>query len=260
MHLSSSLLRRGAVVVALVASGLLAGCGDGDDSETVGLAGLADRTLTWSINDMDLFEGVEPAGSHRFSLSFSRATAGRCTRLGEGVTASFNGVPMRLEPGGINTTAGRDVCEPTRAFLDFDPAVWARQPIEDARVVLQDGGGSVSLVIQGGKAKRRFVLEGEGSADRLTRGQDYSFRWQPGAERPGPIGVTLLREGGTATATVPSTQREGLVTFAVPTNTPIANHLLTLSGTAPGTVLECTGVAACTGTVFHSEERLVTVQ
>ncbi|MFP2908725.1 hypothetical protein ACLESD_27485 [Pyxidicoccus sp. 3LFB2] len=259
MHLFSSLIGRGAIG-ALVGLGLLAGCGGSDDSETVDLAGLSDRTLTWALSDVDIFEGVEPSGSHRFSLTFSLAGGGRCTRLGEGATATLNGVPMRLEPGGINGTAGRDVCEATRAFLDFDPNVWAQQPREDLRVVLQDGSGTVSLILQGGKTKRRFAFEGAGAADRLTRGQAYSFRWQPGDEVPGPISVTLLREGGLATATVPSTQQEGLVTFSVPTNTPVANHLLTLSGTARGTVLECTGVAACEGSVVHSEERLITIQ
>jgi hypothetical protein len=257
MHLILSSLRRGAVAGAL---GLLAACGGGDgDSQAVDVAGLSGRTLTWALADVDLFEGVEPSGSHRFSLSLSLAPTG-CTRLGDGATATFNDVAMRLEPGGIDGTAGRDVCQPTRAFLDFDPNVWAQQGVEDARVVLQDGSGAITLVLQGGKAKRTFSFEGEGAADRLTRGQTYSFQWKPEAEVPGPIGVTLLREGGTATATVPSSQEEGVVTFTVPTNTPVATHLLTLSGTAPGTLLECTGVATCTGAAFHSEERLVTIQ
>ena len=260
MHLLPSLFSRGALPGALAALGLLVGCGDGGESETVDLAGLADRTLGWSLTDVDLFEGVEPPGSHRFTVTFALRGDGRCTRLGEGVTATFNGQPMRLEVGGLDATAGRGVCQPTRAFLDYDPTVWANQPIEDARVVLQDASHTVSLVIQGGKAKRRFAFEGVGQADRFTRGQTYSYRWQPAGEVPGPISVTLLREGGVATATVPSTQDAGLVTFTVPTNTPVANHLLTLSASAPGTVLECAGVAACEGALLHSEERLATVQ
>jgi hypothetical protein len=260
MHLSSFLFHRGAPLGALAALALLAGCGGGGESELVDLAGLADRTLGWSLNDVDLFEGVEPPGSHRFTVTFSVDPGGRCTRLGEGVTATFNGEPMRLEPGGLDETAGRDVCQPTRAFLDFDPNVWANQPVEDARVVLQDASRTVSLVVQGGKAKRRFAFEGAGAADRLTRGQTYSYRWQPAGEVPGPVTVTLLREGGLATATVPSTQDGGLVTFTVPANTPVANHLLTLEGSTSGTVLECTGVVACVGVLIHSEERVVTVQ
>lgn len=259
MPLFSS-LRRGARVGALVAAGLLAGCGDDLESETVTLAALADRTLTWSISDVDVFEGVEPPGAHRVSLDFSLAGGERCTRLGEGATATFNGQPMTLESGGPNGTAGRDVCEPTRAFLDVDPNVWAQQPVEDARFVVQDGSGTVSLVLQRAKAKRRFAFEGAGAADRLTRGQTYSYRWQPGGELPSALSVTLLREGGSATATVPSTQDAGLVTFTIPATTPVANHLLTLSGRASAVVLECTGVAACNGGLFHSEERLVTVQ
>lgn len=239
---------------------LLTGCGRDLVSETVGLAGLADRTLTWSLTDVDVFEGVEPAGSHRFTVTFSLAQGDRCTRLAEGVTATFNGEPLRLEAGGVDDTAGRDVCEPTRAFLDFDPTVWARQPVEDARVLLQDATGTVSLVLQGGKAKRRFAFESAGAPDRLTRGQTYTYRWQPAGEGPGAVAVTLLREGGTVAANLPVTQDAGRVSFTVPATTPVADHLLTLSGSAPGTVVECAGVASCEGSVFHSEENLVTVQ
>lgn len=260
MHFFSSLFSRGALPGALAALGLLTGCGDDGEAQTVDLAGLADRTLAWSLTDADVFEGLEPAGSHRFTATFSLRGDGRCTRLGDGVTATFNGQPMRLEPGGLDDTAGRGVCQPTRVFLDYDPTVWANQPVEDARVLLQDASHTVSLVLQGAKAKRRFLFEGEGQADRLTRGQTYSYRWQPAGEVPGPISVTLLREGGVATATVPSSQNGGLVTFTVPANTPAANHLLTLEGSAPGTVLECTGVADCQGLLLHSEERVVTVQ
>ncbi|MCY1016790.1 hypothetical protein [Pyxidicoccus sp. MSG2] len=261
MHLLSSLRRAAVTVVgSLVTVGLLTGCGDDAESETLSLTGLADRTLTWAISDVDVFEGVEPPGAHRVTLDFSLAGGERCTRLNDGATATFNGQPMTLELGGINGTAGRDVCEPTRAFLDVDPNVWAQQPVEDARFVIQDGSGTVSLVLDNGKAKRTFSFEGAGAADRLSRGQAYSYRWQPSDEVPGPVTVTLLREGGTAAATVPSTQDGGLVTFTIPASTPVANHLLTLSGSASATVLECAGVASCSGAVFHSEERVVTIQ
>ncbi|MBZ4415217.1 hypothetical protein [Myxococcus sp. RHSTA-1-4] len=260
MNLSLPLFSRGVRTGALGVLALLVGCGGDLESETVALAGLADRALTYSLTDADLFEGVEPAGSHRFTVTFSLAEDGRCTRLAEGVTATFNGEPMRLEVGGVDGTAGRDVCVPTRAFLDFDPNVWGEQPVEDARVVLQDASHTVSLVLQGGKAKRYFSFESAGEADRLTRGQSYSYRWQPDGEVPGPVTATLLREGGTAAATLPITQDAGLVTLTVPASTPVASHLLTLSGSAPGTVLECTGVASCGGTLFHSEEVVVAVQ
>ncbi|NMO22214.1 hypothetical protein HPC49_49765 [Pyxidicoccus fallax] len=260
MHLFSSRFFRGARPAALVALTLLAGCGRDLESETVGLAALADRTLTWSLTDVDYFEGVEPEGSHRFTVTFSLAQDDRCTRLGEGVTATFNGAPMRLEPGGIDDTAGRGVCVPTRAFLDFDPNVWGQEPTEDARVVLQDGSATVSLVLRGGKAKRRLAFQGAGDADRLTRGQTYTYQWQPAGEVPASVNATLLREGGSAAANIPLTQDAARVSFTVPAGTPVANHLLTLSGSAPGTLLECTGVASCEGTVFHSEEIVVTVQ
>ncbi|MCP3144210.1 hypothetical protein [Pyxidicoccus xibeiensis] len=260
MHALPSFFRRGVLLGALVALGPLAGCGGSTETETVDLAGLADRSLTYALNDVDFFEGPEAPGTHRFTVTFSLAGEDRCTRLREGVTATFNDQPMSLELGGLDSTAGRDVCVPTRAFLDFDPNVWARQDVEDARIVLQDGGHTVSLVVQAGKAKRTFSFEGEGAADRLSRGQTYSYLWQPAVETPGLISATLLREGGTASATVPTTQEGGRVTFTVPANTPVANHLLTLSGSAAGTVLECTGVSTCEGSLFHSEEQVVTIQ
>lgn len=259
MHLFS-LLRRGSLPGAFVAAGLLAGCGGSTESETIQVSALADRTLTWAINDIDVFERVEPVGGHRVTVEFSLASGEGCTRLDDGATATLNGAAMRLEPGGIDGTAGRDVCQPTRAVLDVDPNIWAKEAQEDARVVVQDASGSVSLVIQGGKAKRRFAFQGAGAADRLARGGTYSYRWLPDTETPGPATVTLLREGASTTATIPSTTEAGLVTFTVPTATPVANHLLTLGASAGLPVVECTGVASCTGAVFHSEEIVVTIQ
>lgn len=256
----SLLFGRGVLPGAWLALGLLVGCGGRTDSEPVDVAGLADRTLDYALNDVDVFEGVEPLGSHRFTVTLSLADEDRCTQLREGATATFNGAPMQLERGGINDTAGRDVCEPTRAFLDFDPNVWADEDVEDARIVLQDGSGSISLILQGGKAKRRFAFQGPGAADRLTRGQTYTYRWQPGEETPGPMAATLLREGGLATATLPTTQEETALRVTIPATTPVANHLLTLSGSTQGVVLDCAGVRACEGAFFHSEEVVVAIQ
>lgn len=246
---------------ALVAVGLLSGCGSSLTSESVDLAGLADRTLTLSQSDVDVFERVEELGSHRVTVTFSLASQGdRCTELREGVTATFNGQPMALERGGADGTAGRDVCVHTRAYYDFDPNVWVRQPMENARIVLQDGSHTVTLVVKNGKAKRLFSFQGPGAEDRLARGQEYSFRWLPEGEVPNRATATLLREGGSATATIPTEQEEAVVRFTLLPTTPVAAHLLTLSASAPGEVLECTGVARCEATVFHSEERVVNVQ
>ncbi|NVJ08845.1 hypothetical protein HUW63_26880 [Myxococcus sp. AM001] len=246
---------------AFVAVGLLSGCGGSLTAEPVDLAGLSNRTLTLSQSDVDIFEGVDEPGSHRVTVTFSSAAEeDRCTELREGVTATFNGQPMALERGGVDGTAGRDVCVPTRAYYDFDPNVWVRQPMEDARIVLQDGTHTVTVVLKNGKAKRLFSFQGPGAEDRLTRGQTYSFRWLPEGEVPGVISATLLREGGSATAAIPTEQEEAVVRFTLLQTTPVAAHLLTLSATAPGEVLECTGVATCAATVFHSEERVVNVQ
>ncbi len=246
---------------AFVVVGLLSGCGGSLNSEVVDLSALADRTLTLAQSDVDVFERLDEPGSHRVTVTFSSgAKADGCTELREGVTATFNGQPMALERGGVDGTAGRDVCVPTRAYYDFDPNVWVQQPTENARIVLQDGTHTITLVLERGKAKRLFSFQGPGAEDRLTRNQEYAFRWLPEGEVPGPITATLLREGGSATATIPTTQEDGTVRFRLLQTTPVATHLLTLSASAPGNVLECTGVVACEARVFHSEERVVNVQ
>ncbi|MCP3104729.1 hypothetical protein LZ198_38275 [Myxococcus sp. K15C18031901] len=256
----SFLQTRGALAGALVALGLLSGCGDSLTPETVDLAGLADRTLTYALNDVDAYERLDAPGAHRFTVTFSLAGGDRCTDLRAGTTATLNGVSMRLEPGGVDGTAGRDLCLPTRAYYDFDPSVWAEQAQGDLRVVLQDPTHSVALTLRGGKAKRTFQYEGAGTADRLMRGQTYSFGWRPDGEVPESVGVTLLREDGLATATVPATLSEGSVSFTILANTPVSTYLLTLSGATRGVVSECSGVARCEGAIIHSEERVVGVQ
>lgn len=241
--------------------GLLAGCGGRTETRPVSLEDLASRALTFALVDVDALEQPDAEGLHRFTVTIAQPEDG-CTQLVEGVTASFNGRPMKLEPGGFpDTGGGREVCEETRAYLDYDPEAWDAEPREDARVFLEDaeGGQAVSLVIQGAKTKRRFMYQGLGTGTTLRRGQTYSYRWQPEDEVPGPATVTLLREGGQAPATLQATQDGGLVTFTLPEATPAAVHLLTLSASLRGEVLSCEGVASCEGTILHSSDFEVTV-
>jgi hypothetical protein len=249
------------VKLSLAVLGLLAGCGGRTETRPVSLEDLATRDLTFALVDVDALEQPDTAALHRFTLTLSQPEDG-CTRLVEGVTATFNGREMKLEPGGFpDTGGGRESCEETRAWLDFDPEAWDAEPREDARVFLQDAEGerAVSLVIQGAKTKRRFVYQGVGTGTTLRRGQTYTYRWQPEDEVPGPVTVTLLREGGSAPATLQSTQEEGLVRFTLPEATPAAVHLLTLSANLRGEVLDCEGVASCEGTILHTSDFEVTV-
>lgn len=249
-----------AVKLSLAVLVLLAGCGGRTETRPVSLEDLASRALTFALVDVDALEQPETEGLHRFTMTLAQPEDG-CTRLVEGVTATFNGQPMELEPGGVADTAGREVCEETRAWLDFDPEVWDAEPSEDARVFLQDSEGerAVSLVILGAKTKRRFAYQGVGTGETLRQGQTYKYQWQPEAEVPGPVTVTLLREGGRAPATLQTTQDGGLVSFTLPEATPAAVHLLTLSGSLPGEVLDCEGVATCEGTILHTSDYEVTV-
>ncbi len=251
--------RSSRVLTSLAALGLLAGCGARTEAQPVTLAALADRTLTYALVDADTIEVQGLAGSHRLTVVFSLPESG-CTRLADGATATFNGQPMKLEPGGVpETSSGRDACEPTRAFIDFDPDRWEAEPTEDARIFLQDGTHSMTLVLRGAKAKRRFLYQGAGTGDTLRRGQTYTYLWVPDEDAPGPATATLIREGGSAPATLAVTQEARRVSFRLAETVPVATHLLRLSATAPGEVLTCDGVAACEGGLFHSEEFVVTV-
>jgi hypothetical protein len=249
-----------AVKLPVALLGLLAGCGGRTETQPVSLEDLTSRALTFALVDVDALEQPDAEGLHRFTLTITQPSEG-CTQLVDGVTASFNGQPMKLQPGGIQDTGGREVCEQTRATLDYDPEAWDAEPREDARVFLEDAAGrqAVALVIQGGKAKRRFAYQGVGTGTTLRRGQTYTYRWQPEDEVPGPVTVTLLREEGRAPATLQTTQDGGLVTFTLPEATPAAVHLLTLNATLPGEVLSCEGVASCEGTIRHSSDYEVTV-
>ncbi|MDY7226924.1 hypothetical protein [Hyalangium rubrum] len=245
---------------SLALLGLLAGCGGRTETRPVSLEELADRTLTFTLVDLDQLETPDAAGSHRFTLTLSQPEEG-CTQLEAGVTATFNGQLMELEPGGIVGTGGREVCEETRAWLDFNPEAWDAEPVEDARVFLQgeDGARVVTLILQGAKAKRHFVYEGVGAGTTLRQGQRYTYRWQPAEESPGPVTASLLREEGRAPAFLQVEQDGSAVSFTLPEATPAAIHLLTLSANLEATVLDCEGVAACVGGIRHASDFEVTV-
>jgi hypothetical protein len=260
MFRTSSFHRSLSLLPSLTALALLTGCGGRTETRPVSLEDLASRALTFTLVDVDALETPNAAGSHRFTLTLSQPEDG-CTRLEEGVTATFNGQPMKLEPGGFPDTGGRDACEESRAWIDFDPEAWDAEPIEDARVFLlaEDGSQAVSLIVKGAKTKRHFAFLGPGSGGTLRRGQKYTYRWAPVEETPGPITATLLREGGRAPATLQTTQEGGDVSFTLPEATPAANHLLTLSASLAGEVLDCEGVASCEGAIFHSSDFEVAV-
>jgi hypothetical protein len=253
-------LRSLSLLPSLTLLGLLTGCGGRTETRPVSLEDLASRELEFTLTDVDALETPDAAGSHRFTLTLSQP-ADSCTRLEEGVTATFNGQPMKIEPGGFPDTSGRDACEESRAWIDIDPEVWDAEPIEDARVFLigEDGTQAVSLIVKGAKTKRHFAFLGPGSGATLRRGQQYSYQWTPVEETPGPIKATLLREEGRAPATLQTTQDGGEVSFTLPEATPAAIHLLTLSANLPGEVLDCQGVASCEGVIFHSSDFEVTV-
>ncbi|WP_426748012.1 hypothetical protein VZQ01_13440 [Myxococcus faecalis] len=256
MHSSSRFRGVSGVLAAL---GLLvAGCGSSLKEQDVDLAGLSGRTLLYTHADVDLFEGEQAAGSHRVTVTFSQAGGDVCTRLNDGVAATFNGEPMQVERGGVDGTAGRDVCLPTRAFLDFNPESWGALPPTDARVVFQDGSGTITLVMKEAQTRRYF--EGPFGTSRLLRGQSYSYQWMPSSESLESAGATFLAEGGSVPANLTTTRDGGRVSFTIPPNMGASTYLFTLKGQVRGEVLECSGVVNCSGTYFHSEEHVVSVQ
>jgi hypothetical protein len=244
-------------VGALAALGLLAGCGR-TVAEPVTLADLKDRSLDFVLTDVDSLERDSTVGAHRVTVMFSAGSS--CARLAEGVTATLNGQPMKLEPGGVPDTGvgGRDVCESPRATFDFDPEKWRDEPTEDIRVILQDDTHSVLLVLRDAKAKRSF-LRSSGAPGTLRRGQTYTYVWLPETDTlEGTVEASLIHSSG-ATAVLP-VQREGnSLQVSVPSGTVENKYILRMSGTAPGEVLTCNGVAGCTAGLFHSEDVEVSV-
>ncbi|AFE03829.1 putative lipoprotein [Corallococcus coralloides DSM 2259] len=243
------------VLGALVA---LTGCGGGE-TKVMSLAELSDRSLTFALADVDDAETPDAQGAHRVTVSYSVAD-GPCSRFADDVTATLNGQPMTLVPGGASDVGGRsEACENSRVYFNFDPAAWGREPVEDIVVQLQDATSTVRLVVQNAKAKRKFTFQGEGTPDKLRVGQSYDFLWEPSTEVPGPVEALLLREGGRAPGELPVTQDGNKVTVSIPAATPQANHTLTLGADLTGAVTECTGVASCTGAIFHSQDFVLSV-
>lgn len=245
------------VMGALSALGLLAGCGR-TVAEPVTLSDLKGRTLEFALTDIDSLERDSSVGAYRFTLKFSADT---CTRLTEGVTATFNGQPMKLDPGGIPDTGvgGRDVCEPPSATFDFDPTQWNNEPTEDIRVILQDDTHSVLLVLQDAKAKRHFLRTG-GTGGTLRRGQTHTYVWLPETDTlQGPMQATLIHKASGTVAPLTVEQEGNAAHLPIPSGTVEGQYLLRLSGTAAPKVLTCDGVAGCEGNFFHSEDVDVSV-
>ncbi|RKH00256.1 hypothetical protein [Corallococcus carmarthensis] len=244
------------VLGALVA---LTGCGGGE-TQVMSLAEMADRSLTFALADVDDAETPDAQGAHRFTVSYSVTQDGPCSRFADDVTATFNGEPMTLVPGGASDVGGRsEACENSRVYFNFDPSAWGREPLEDIVVQLQDASSTVRLVVKNAKAKRKFTFQGEGTPDKLRVGQSYAFLWEPSTEVPGPVEALLLREGGRAPGVLSVTQDGARATVAIPAGTPQANHTLTLGADLAATVGECTGVASCSGAIYHSQDFVLAV-
>jgi hypothetical protein len=246
-------------LTALGALVALTGCGGGE-TKVMSLAELSDRSLTFALADVDDAETPDAQGAHRVTVSYSLAADGPCSRFAADVTATLNGQPMTLVPGGASDVGGRaEACENSRAYFNFDPAAWGREAVEDVVVQLQDATSTVRLVVKNAKAKRKFTFQGEGTPDKLRVGQSYDFLWEPSTEVPGPVEALLLREGGRAPGVLEVTQDGNLSTVAIPAGTPQANHTLTLGADLTATVTECTGVASCSGAIFHSQDFVLSV-
>ncbi|RUO94101.1 hypothetical protein D7Y11_06110 [Corallococcus sp. AB018] len=244
------------VLGALVA---LTGC-SGGETKVMSLAELSDRSLIFALADVDDAETPDAQGAHRFTASYTVSPDGPCSRFADDVTATFNGQPMTLVPGGASDVGGRsEACENSRVYFNFDPTAWGREPVEDIVVQLQDASSTVRLVVKNAKAKRKFTFQGEGTPDKLRVGQSYDFLWEPSTEVPGPVEALLLREGGRAPGVLSVTQNGNTSTVAIAAGTPQANHILTLGADLEGVVGECTGVASCSGAIYHSQDYVLSV-
>jgi len=248
---SSPSLRR--LVGVLSALGFLAGCGR-TEAVPVTLADLKERTVQFTLEDVDALEGSSSPSAHRFTVSFSGDETD-CARLAEGVTATFNGQEMVLESGG----GGSAACEPPRAIFDFNPSEWQTEPTEDARVILQDASHTVLLIVREAKTKRGFLPLG-GEPTTLRMGETHAYVWVPETDTlEAPAQALLLPKDGGASISFTVEQEGPTARFLLPTETGEGPYVLRLSATARGEVLTCEGVAGCEGSLFHSEEFEVSV-
>lgn len=243
----------------LAALGWLAGCGAPLSATPASLSGLQERDLVFALTDVDSLERDSSVGAYRFTLSFSASPT--CVQLTGDITATLNGEPMKLAPGGVPDTGvgGREVCERPVATYDFDPARWKVEGTEDLTVVLQDGTHVIRLVLRAAKTKRFFKREG-GTAGILRRGQTETYVWQPATDPDPAVLQALLVHKASQAASPLTVQQEGHTAhLPVPSGMVEGVYLLRLSGTAPADVSACEGVARCEGSLFHSEDAEVQV-
>ncbi|ATB31030.1 hypothetical protein MEBOL_004492 [Melittangium boletus DSM 14713] len=237
--------------------GLLSGCGS-SVAPSVTLADLRGRTLQFALTDVDSLERPSTPGAHRVTVLFSQEEG--CVRLTDGVTATLEGEPMTLVPGGFSGSGGRQTCESPRATFDFDPARWGGGAPQDVRITLRDDTHTVDVVLAGAQAKRRLVRGGGASGTTLQRGQVQTYEWQPASDTVvDALKVSLTPRSGGLTTSLPVEQEGNTGRFLVPEASTEGLYLLRLDGTATVRVLSCEGVAGCEGGVVHSEEVEVTV-
>lgn len=252
--MASAPRQRPLLALSLLAAAAACG-GAATQPQPAPLGALSARTLRFVLNDIDVPGDSPLPGGHRLTLVVEDLPDGRCTRLQEDVTATLNGAPMRLEPGGVASTPGRTVCVEPGAVFDFDPAAWAAAPVEDLEVRLeQPGSAPVRLRVTGGKAKRRFVVEPPASPTTVAAGEERRYRYEPASDAGGTARATLhpvgSRTGGPLTATL---EPDGRVRVAFPASVPAGRQELHLARTAPAQLQACEGVAACAGELFHAE-------
>jgi hypothetical protein len=244
---------------ALAALSLLAttaACGGSTDQpEPVPLSALAGRNVRFVLNDIDVAGDTPLPGGHRFTLFVTDLPDGSCTRLQEGIRATLNGAPMRVEQGGVATSPGRTVCVEPGVVYDFDPAVWAAAPTEDLEVRLeQEGSAPVRLRVAGGKAKRRFEVVPPAQAGTMAAGEVRFYSYQPASDVGGTASATLNPVGtSTGGQLATSLEPDGRVRVEVPCSVPAGRQDLHLTRSAPAQLTACEGVAACEGTLFHTE-------
>lgn len=254
-------LRRAPAALSLLA---LAAAACGSDSpeqpEPVPLSALAGRSLRFVLNDIDVAGDTPLPGGHRFTLFVTDLPDGSCTRLQEGVRATLGAsgmadAPMRVELGGVAESPGRTVCVEPAVVYDFDPAVWAAAPTEDLEVRLeQEGSAAVRLRVVGGRAKRRFQVVPPAQAGTLTAGEVRFYSYQPASDTGGTASSTLNPVGTSTGGQLATTlEPDGRVRVEVPASVPAGRQDLHLTRSAPAQLTACEGVAACQGTLFHTE-------
>lgn len=154
------------VVLLLPVLAVLGGCGRG----AVPLSAFSQGSL--SLFSTQISDGIAPETIH-FALQLHSPS--ECPTLSSGVSASLNGIPMKLFHIGGDTPDFEGICDVPEFRIDVPPTSLTAP--QDARLELSDGVTQVVVVVANMTAVRTLMPRQDISA--LSHGQELVLDWSP---------------------------------------------------------------------------------